>query len=444
MLDTERLPDLEKSVLGTMLAENRIIPILLDYLDEECFTEPLHIDLFKTIKTYYLEDTPIDVLVAYNALKNKYKKSVVQISEMVSTSTTTELNAKTHAILLLEKKLARKLLKSTEIIKKEIESGNPIDEVIYKAEELIFEIATKFDVKKEITLSQSVNEVVKDLEEVLKGNSEIFIKTGLIDFDNLAGGLKPGELIVLGARPSMGKTSLAVSMIKNISITHPVLFFTLEMSHKSITTKLLSFKTGITAFRLLTGKYPKEDKIRIGKSAIELMNLKLLIDDNPVLNIYELKSKAKKIKLRDDIKLIVIDYLQLIRAKADTREREIALISSELKSLAKQLDIPILCLSQLNRSLETRADKRPTLADLRESGAIEQDADLVLFLYRDEYYGVDVDDNGNSTKGIAELIVAKNRNGAVGKVKLHFNSETTDFNNLAENNQLETYYNDII
>lgn len=445
MPELPKLPDIEKSVLGGLLNDNSAIIDVIDILDEDCFTNELNRKLFNLIKRYFNESSPIDTFIVFERLKNEvdYKQLAFFINE-ISSSAVNKTAIKKHSLILVEKRIQRDLIKLSQQISKEAQNPDDILELLSRTEQRIFDISLKTQIKKEISIIESVNQVMTDLEQIKSGKEVGLIKTGLMDLDNLIGGLKNSELTILGARPSMGKSSLALRIIKNVSDHIPVLLFSLEMSHKSITTKLLSLESGMSYFKIATCKINQQEQIRLGQAGIETNKLKLFIDDSPSLNIFEIKSKSKRLKLKEKIGFIVVDYLQLIRAKADTREREIALISSELKSLAKELDIPILCLSQLNRSLEQRSDKRPTLADLRESGSIEQDADLVLFLYRDEYYGIDTDEHGNSTKGISEVSVAKNRNGAIGKIKLLFKHDTTDFVSFIEQNQIDTYYNDII
>lgn len=435
----------EKCLLGGLLSNNDELVNVMDILDEDCFTTEVNRKLFNIIKNYYNEGANIDLVVAYERLKHeiKDKNLAVYLSEITRNSIISGI-ARRYALILVEKKIKRQLIRASNEIIQKVKEPEDISEVLSYAENKIFEISLKTQIKKEISIIESVNQVMTDLEQIKLGKEVGLIRTGLIDLDGLIGGLKNGELSILGARPSMGKSSLALRIIKNVSDHIPVFLVSLEMSHKSITTKLLSLESGFSFFKISTCKLNTQEQIAIGRAGLEVNKLKLFIDDSPSLNIFEIKSKAKRLKIKEKIGLLVVDYLQLIKAKADTREREIAVISSELKSLAKELDIPVLCLSQLNRSLEQRADKRPSLADLRESGSIEQDADLVMFLYRDEYYGIDTDDDGNSTKGITELSVAKNRNGAVGKIKLIFRHETTDFVSYIEQKQIETFYNDII
>lgn len=446
MIKKTEIPELEKSFLGGLLNDNSELVNVMDIIDEECFTTELNRKIFNTIKKYYNDGTKIDLLIAYERLKDEVENPnqlAVYLSEACKEGVVSGI-AKNYALMLVEKRIQRQLIKASQEIIKKANDPDDISELLSYAENKIFEISLKTQIKREISVIESVNQVMSDLEQIKSGKEVGLVKTGLTDLDGLIGGLKNGELTILGARPSMGKSSLALRIIKNVSDHIPVFLISLEMSHKSITTKLLSLESGLSFFKISTCKLSTQEQIELGRAGLEVNKLKLFIDDSPSLNIFEIKSKAKRLRIKEKVGLIVVDYLQLVKAKADTREREIALISSELKALSKEIDIPVLCLSQLNRSLEQRADKRPTLADLRESGSIEQDADLVMFLYRDEYYGIDTDNDGNSTKGITELSIAKNRNGAVGKVKLLFKHETTDFISFIEQKQIETYYNDII
>ncbi len=450
-IDENLLPkslEAEQSVLGAMLIDKEAVVKVMPLLNPDSFYKPEHSIIYKAIMSLYELNKEIDIITVYDEVKKTKKSNLNSIASYLSSlanNVASSALVETHAKIVQEKYLLRLLLKNISDVTGLIYSQEKdFDEIISEAEKRVFEISLKNQIKKEISISESVVSVISDLEEIALGKEIGIIRTGLNDLDSIIGGLKNSELSILGARPSMGKSSLALKIMRNVSERIPVLIFSLEMSHKSITTKLLSMESGMSYFKISTCKMNQAEKANLSKSALTLNKLKIFIDDTPSISIFEIKSKSKRLKLKENIGLIIVDYLQLIKSKADTREREIAIISQELKSLAKELDIPVLCLSQLNRSLEQRSDKRPNLSDLRESGSIEQDADMVFFLYRDEYYGIETDENGNSTKGVTELCVAKNRNGATGMIKLLFKHDTTDFVSYIEKNQIESYYEDII
>jgi replicative DNA helicase len=255
------------------------------------------------------------------------------------------------------------------------------------------------------------------------------IKTGFYDLDEIIGGLRKKESIILAARPGMGKTALALCIAKNLKV--PVAFFSLEMSKLSLGSRSLGIDTDIKPFDILSGKISNEQSLALYRETHKCCK-DIFIDDTAALSPLELKSKAMRMKMEHGIGLIIVDYLQLmqVKGKTDNREREISIISQSIKNLAKDLDIPAIALSQLSRRVEERQDKKPMLQDLRESGTIEQDADVVMFLYRPEYYDITVDGDGNTTKELAQIIVAKNRNGAIGECKIKFIKEKTLFENI--------------
>ncbi len=434
---------LEQAVLGSFLVDEKSLNGNIELLDEDCFLNQDNLEIFKKIKETYLEGGQIDSYIIGSKIKNK---DILVKLVTITSNTSSGALAGSYTKLLIEKKLLRRLEKiGNNIVKKSKEADADPFEIIKENSQTLLDISLSNINRKEITVKESVNELVSDIEEIKSGKEVGLVRTKISDLDNLIGGLKNSELIVLGARPSMGKSSLALKIARNVSDHLPVFFISLEMSHKMISGKLLSLESGLSYFEITTNRIKSESQQLFTQAIYNIMKLNLIIDDSPALDIIDIISKSRKLKIINNIGLIIIDYLQLIgtKLKIDNREREIALISGKLKSLAKELNLPILVLSQLNRSLEQRMDKRPKLSDLRESGAIEQDADVVMFLYRDEYYKIDQDENGNSTEGIAELEVAKNRNGSTGMIKLFFNKKNTDFQLLVDKNQIETYYNDI-
>ena len=303
-------------------------------------------------------------------------------------------------------------------------------ETIEEIERKIFNI-TQGAFKKNFLPLSFINQTTLELLHSIKskGANNFLVRTNFLDLDNLIGGFKNGELIVLAGRPAMGKTALALNIAKNISDDYAVGFNSLEMSATQLSTRMISQESEISVMDLLSGHF-QESQMSIIMRAASKNNLPLFIDDTPALSTIEFRSKAKRLKAEKNIRLLVVDYLQLMKGVSkEGREREISEISQSLKNVARELDIPVLALSQLNRKVEDRTSKEPQLSDLRESGAIEQDADVVLFIHRPEVYGQSTDETGKDTKNLAKLIVAKNRNGAVGKIDLTFVKERTQFQN---------------
>ncbi len=268
-------------------------------------------------------------------------------------------------------------------------------------------------------------------------------QAGFYELDEMLGGFQKSDLIIIAARPSMGKTAFALSLARNAAIDHkiPVGIFSLEMSTMQLIIRLLCAEGRLNAHLVRTGKLPHEEGVKLSKNAHKLIEAPIYVDDAPAQTILEIRAKARRLKVEKNIGMIIIDYLQLMQgpSKSESREREISYISRSLKSLAKELNIPVIALAQMNRAVEARTDKRPMLSDLRESGSIEQDADVVTFLYRPEYYGIKTDHEGNSLEGVTEIIIGKQRNGPTGEVKLAFIKEYARFENLAHARQLEEY-----
>ncbi len=288
-------------------------------------------------------------------------------------------------------------------------------------------------------MDKAVKEALELIEAIHSKNISTFsVPTGYFALDDILGGLQKSDLIVVAARPSMGKTALALSIARNAAIDHevPIGVFSLEMSTIQLATRLISAEARINAHSIRTGKFRAEDGAKISRTVHKLSKAPIFIDDTPAISILEIRAKARRLKNEKNIGMIIVDYMQLISPSysSDSREREISMISRSLKSLAKELNIPVVALSQLNRAVEMRSDKRPQLSDLRESGSIEQDADVVVFLYRPEMYGITTfpagDLQGQSTEGIAEIIIGKQRNGPTGEVKLKFMKDYTRFESL--------------
>jgi replicative DNA helicase len=293
-------------------------------------------------------------------------------------------------------------------------------------------------------MDRAVRDALEYIEAIhSKTNMKFSVPTGFYELDDMLGGFQKSDFIIIAARPSMGKTAFALSLARNAAIDHkiPVGIFSLEMSTMQLIIRMLCAEGRLNAHLVRTGKLPSEDGMKLSKNAHKLIEAPVYVDDTPAQTVLEIRAKARRLKAEKNIGMIIIDYLQLMQgpSNAESREREISHISRSLKSLAKELNIPVVALAQMNRAVETRTDKRPQLSDLRESGSIEQDADVVVFLYRPEYYGIKTDQDGNSLEGVTEVIVGKQRNGPTGDVRLAFIKEYARFENLAHARQLEEY-----
>jgi len=293
-------------------------------------------------------------------------------------------------------------------------------------------------------MDRAVRDALEYIEAIHSQKDRKFsVPTGFYELDELLGGFQKSDLIIVAARPSMGKTAFALTLARNAAIDHgvPIGIFSLEMATMQLIIRMLCAEGRLNAHLVRTGKLPSEEGVKLSKNAHKLINAPLYVDDSPSQTVLEIRAKARRLKAEKNVGMIIIDYLQLMQGppKAESREREISHISRSLKALAKELNIPVIALAQLNRAVEARTDKRPQLSDLRESGSIEQDADVVIFLNRPEYYGIDKDENGESNEGVAEIIIGKQRNGPTGTVKLAFIKEYARFENLAHARQIADY-----
>jgi replicative DNA helicase len=293
-------------------------------------------------------------------------------------------------------------------------------------------------------MDRAVRDALEYIEAIHSQSQQKFsVPTGFYELDEILGGFQKSDLAIVAARPSMGKTAFALTLARNAAVDHeiPVGIFSLEMSTMQLIIRLLCAEGKLNAHLVRTGKLPHAEGVKLSKNAHKLIEAPIYVDDSPAQTVLEIRAKARRLKVEKNVGMIIIDYLQLMQghAKAESREREISHISRSLKSLAKELNIPVIALSQLNRAVESRTDKRPQLSDLRESGSIEQDADVVIFLNRPEYYGIEKDANGESLEGVAEVIVGKQRNGPTGSVKLAFIKDYARFENLAKARQIEEY-----
>jgi replicative DNA helicase len=435
--------DLEEAVLGAMLIDKKGVDEVIDILQAEAFYKTAHQYIFDAIYQLFHDSQPIDLLTVSSALRKEGKLEavggefyLVQLSQRVASSAHIEF----HARIILQKFIQRSLIRiSNEIIETAYKDSTDVFDLLDEAESKLYDV-TQGNIKKSSDTAQNlVLEAKKRIEEISKREGLSGVSTGFEKLDKLTSGWQPSDLIIIAARPGMGKTALTLSMARNIAVTKeiPVAFFSLEMSSVQLITRLISAETGLSSEKLRTGKLADHEWQQLNVKVTDLEKAPLFIDDTPSLSIFDLRAKARRLSSQHGIKLIVVDYLQLMTAgtsnKAGNREQEISTISRNLKALAKELNIPVIALSQLSRAVETRGGtKRPMLSDLRESGAIEQDADIVSFIYRPEYYNIDEwdDEERTPSQGQAEFIVAKHRNGGLDNIRLKFIGHLGRFEDL--------------
>ncbi|MCT4628516.1 replicative DNA helicase [Winogradskyella sp.] len=435
--------DLEEVVLGAMMIDKKGVDEVIDILSPDAFYKEAHKHIFEAIFKLFENSEPIDLLTVSSQLKKDQKLDVsggdfylISLTQRVSSSAHIEF----HARIILQKFIQRSLIKiSNEIIEEAYDETKDVFDLLDNAEAKLYEV-TQGNVKKSTESAQSlVIQAKKKIEEISNKEGLSGIPTGFDKLDKLTSGWQPSDLIIVAARPGMGKTALTLTMARNIAVdfNNAVAFFSLEMSSVQLITRLISSETGLSSEKLRTGKLEKHEWEQLNVKVKTLEKAPLFIDDTPSLSIFDLRAKARRLKSQYDIKVIMIDYLQLMTAggsqKGGNREQEISMISRNLKALAKELNVPVIALSQLSRAVETRGgSKRPLLSDLRESGAIEQDADIVSFIYRPEYYKIDEwdDEERSPTEGQGEFIVAKHRNGGLENIRLKFIGHLGKFDNL--------------
>ena len=427
----------EQSILGGILLENSSINGAQEIISKDDFYSEAHRKIFATITELYDKNEPVDLITLSNALKDKSMlDSVGGTSYLASLvdNVPSAANVANYAKIVKEKAILRGLIGSaTDIINSCYATGSDVDEVLDKAEHSIFEISEN----KVRPSFYPIRDIVKDsfraIEDLYTRKELITgVPTGFEKIDDLTSGLQKSDLIIIAGRPSMGKTSLALNIAQFAALEGqtPVAIFSLEMSKEQLAFRLLASEAKVDSQRLRKGFLGETDWPKLTTAAGRLSEAPLYIDDTPAITVLEMKAKSRRLKADAGLGLIVVDYIQLMRAGGyrDNREQEISEISRSLKALAKELKVPVIALSQLNRKVEDRPNRRPQMADLRESGAIEQDADVIAFIYRDEVYNRSED---NTEKGLAEIIIAKQRNGPTGIVKLAFLEKFTSFENLA-------------
>ena len=437
--------ELEEAVLGALMLEKDAYSIVSEILKPECFYEKAHEKIYAAIVDLALSQRPVDMLTVTEQLKKRGELEDVggpfYISQLTS-KVASSAHIEYHARIIAQKYLARELISFTAMIQgKAFDETLDVEDLMQEAEGKLFEISQR-NVKKDVT---QINPVIKDAMEMLQkaalqkeGLSGL--RTGFEGLDKMTSGWQNSDLIIIAARPAMGKTAFVLSMAKNIAVDYrnPVALFSLEMSNVQLVNRLISNVCEIESGKIKSGQLAGYEWQQLDYKLKNLMDAPLYVDDTPSLSVFELRTKARRLVREHGVRIIIIDYLQLMNASGmafGSRQEEVSTISRSLKGLAKELNIPIIALSQLNRGVESREGidgKRPQLSDLRESGAIEQDADMVCFIHRPEYYKITEDERGNSLIGLAEIIIAKHRNGAVGDVRLRFKSEFAKFMNVEE------------
>ena len=431
--------ELEQAVLGALMLERDAIIDVQEYVKAETFYLEEHRIIFKAIQSLSVEMKAIDLYTVTERLKSQKELQKVggaaylaELTQKVASAAHIEF----HAKIIAQKYVQRELIRSaTEIERRSYDDEVDVTELIGFAEQEIFRVS-EGNVKRSVQVASDIlRKALAQIEEASKTAGEYNgVRSGFTDIDAVTLGWQPSDLIIIAARPSMGKTAFVLTMARNmcVELKTPVAFFSLEMSSVQLMNRLIVAETQLNSKDLRTGNLTPAQWTHLESQTVELGRTPLYIDDTPALSVYEFRSKARRLKTQHDIQLIIIDYLQLMTASTPetrgNREQEVSLISRTLKAIAKELNVPIIALSQLSRNVENRGgSKRPQLSDLRESGAIEQDADVVAFIHRPEYYGLTTDENNMPTAGMAEIIIAKHRNGEVTDVPLRFIKEQAKF-----------------
>ncbi len=427
----------ERSVIGSMLMDRDAISEVSAILIKDDFYNTQYGIIYDAMVDLYNEGKPVDEIILGEKLREKGAPEEISslgfLGEILANVPTAAF-AKDYAAIVKDKAYLRRLIKLSDgVTARAYESSEPVDTIMEKAESDIFKLmqsksgSTEFQPIRNIVVN-----VISEIEAAAKNKGQINgLRTGFTDLDNMLTGLHGGELLLVAARPAMGKTAFVLNIAHHVATREkvPVVLFSLEMSREQLVTRLVAVDSMVEAKNLKTGDISDSDWTKLIRSADELAGVNVFIDDNSSITIAELRTKCRKLKQTEGIGLIIIDYLQLMSSseKVESRQLFISEVSRSLKALARELNVPVIALSQLNRAVDSRPDHRPVLADLRESGAIEQDADVVMFIYRDDYYNPDTTEK----PGVAEIIVAKQRNGATGPVELAWLSKYTKFANLA-------------
>ena len=436
--------DLEEAVLGALMIEKDALTAVVDILKPEVFYKEAHQIIFSIIRTLFQRNEPTDILTVTAELRKQGSLEMIggayYITELTNRVASTA-NIEFHARIISQKFIQRELIKiSSEIIGLAYEDTTDVFDLLDQAEKKLFEI-TENNLKRGSDSMETL--VKKSLEELKRLEKDpdgiIGVPSGFKALDRVTQGWQKSDLIIIAARPGMGKTAFTLSCARNAAVDYkkPVAVFSLEMSSVQLVNRLISGETELDSGKLRKGKLERYEWQQLHSKIGKLSEAPIYIDDTPSLSIFDLRAKSRRLKAQFDIQLIIVDYLQLMRGTNDNkmgnREQEIGTISRSLKAIAKELQVPVIALSQLSRKVEERGTKRPILSDLRESGSIEQDADMVIFLNRPEYHGLTQDESGNSTKGLAEIIIAKHRNGALEDINLTFIDRFVKFIEMEDN-----------
>ena len=433
--------ELEEAVLGALMLEREPLNNVIDILKPQSFYKEAHARIYNAICELFKRSQPVDILTVTQELKKSGELDLIGGAYYITKLTNrvaSAANVEFHARIIAQKFIQRELIRvSTNTINDAYEDGADVFDLLDNAESNLFSIVEGNIKKNYDKMSTLINKAIEQIENTRKNKGNFSgVPSGLTSLDRLTNGWQNSDLVIIAARPAMGKTALVLTMARNAAVDHnkPVAIFSLEMSSLQLVTRLIASESELSAEKLKKGQLEDYEFQQLNDKIAKLSSAPLFIDDTAGLTVFELRAKARRLKEQHKIQLIIVDYLQLMTIGGESkgnREQEIATISRSLKGLAKELEIPVIALSQLSRAVETRGgDKRPQLSDLRESGAIEQDADMVMFIHRPEYYNITEDTEGNSTTGIAELIIAKHRNGPVDFAKTRFIGQFTKFADL--------------
>lgn len=443
--------DLEEAVLGAMMLEKDAVSAVIDILQSKVFYKESHQRIFSAIARLFGKSEPVDILTVTNELRNSGELEMVggpYYITLLTSRIASAANVEYHARIILQKHIQRELINiSSEIIKDAFEDTTDVFNLLDKAEQGLFSVSETNLRRNFEDMPSLVKQAIKEIEAARDTQGALIgLPTGFANLDRITSGFQKSDLIILAARPSMGKTALALTIARNMAVdfNKPIAFFSLEMSAVQLVMRLISSESELKAEKLKRGDLAGYEWQQLNDKINSLVEAKMFIDDTPALSIFELRAKCRRLKQQHDIQMVFIDYLQLMSGGNEgkgNREQEISQISRSLKALAKELNVPVLALSQLSRAVENRPgqSKRPILSDLRESGAIEQDADLVLFIYRPEYYKLDVFEDGTPTNRVAEVIIAKHRNGPTDEIKLKFIDTFAKFEDYHESSSQDNY-----
>jgi len=425
----------EMAVLGSMLIDEEAISVSAETLTADAFYKDTHRKIFEAILNLFNANKAVDLITLADELKEKgilEETGGVSFLTALANSVPTSANIGHYTKIVKEKSILRTLINnSTKVVSLCYESEGNVDEVVDQAEKLVFEVSDRRHHGTYLHLKEIIKDSIETIDQLYQKKQHVTgIPTGYIDFDLKTAGLQQSDLIIVAGRPSMGKSAFALGMAEYAGVVEkiPVALFSLEMSKEQLVQRMLCAHAKVDAHKVRTGYLATSDWPRLTAAAGKLSEAPIFIDDTPAISVMELRAKARRLKAHQDIKLIILDYLQLMRGSTnvESRQQEISEISRSLKALARELNVPVIAISQLSRAVESRTDHRPQLSDLRESGAIEQDADVVVLILREEYYNPTPDN-----QGVAEIIIAKQRNGPVGALKLAFIKEYTRFENMA-------------